>query len=42
MVAAMPAQVAGLLTVTLGTGLTVNVPEAEALLQFLLSVTTTL
>jgi hypothetical protein len=38
----MPAQVVGLFTVTLGVGFTVSVPEAEALLQLLLSVITTL
>jgi hypothetical protein len=42
MAAGVPAQVAVLLTVTLGVGLTVNAPDAEALLQPLLSVTTTL
>jgi hypothetical protein len=41
-VAALPEQVVGLFTVTLGVGFTVTVPEAEVLLQLLLSVTTTL
>jgi hypothetical protein len=41
-VAALPAQVVGLFTATLGVGFTVSVPEAEALPQLLLSLTTTL
>jgi hypothetical protein len=42
MAAPMPAQVLGLFTVTLGVGLTVSVPEDEALLQPWLPVTSTL